>query len=71
LNPGAAIAALLANPAVVLMDLGMLCIQLVAAKVMPVADTTVASQVFRAGICFGLAAAFSLRIFDGYPPFPK
>ena len=68
LNPGAAIAALLADPAVVLMDLGMLRIQLVAVKIMPVADPTVASQVLRARICFGYPAAFPPGIFDGYPP---
>jgi hypothetical protein len=45
LNPGTGIAALLANPAVVLIDLGMLGIQLVAVEIMPVADATVASQV--------------------------
>jgi hypothetical protein len=71
LNPGAAIAALLTHPAVVLMDLGMLCIQLVAVKIMPVADPTVASQVLRAGICFGYPAAFPLGIFDGHPPLSR
>jgi hypothetical protein len=45
LYPGAAITTLLADPAVVLMDLRMLCIQLVAVKIVPVADPTVASQV--------------------------
>jgi hypothetical protein len=71
LNPGAAIAALLADPAVVLMDLGMLRIQLVAVKIMPVADPTVASQVLRAGIFFGYPAAFPPGIFDGHPPLSK
>ena len=71
LNPGAAIATLLTDPAVVLMDLDMLCIELVAVKIMPVANPTVASQVFRLGICFGLPAAFPLGIFDGHPPLSK
>jgi hypothetical protein len=68
LNPGTAIAALLADPAVVLVDLGMLGIHLVAVKIMPVADPTVASQVLRLGICFGLPAAFPLGIFNSHPP---
>ena len=72
MNPGAAITAFLADPAVVLMDLGMLRIQLVAVKIMPVADATVPSQVLRLGICLGLPASFPLGIFDGHPPlFPK
>ncbi len=69
MDPGATIAALLAHPAVVLMDLGMLGVQLVAVKIMPVADPTVAPQVLRRGICVGFPAALFLYVLDGFSPF--
>jgi len=60
LDPGATVSALLADPTMVLVDLGVLSVQLVAVKIMPVADATVAPQVLRGRICFGFAAALFL-----------
>jgi len=43
LNPGTAIAAFLAHPAMVLVELCVLCIELMPVKIMPVTNATVAS----------------------------
>jgi hypothetical protein len=63
LNPGAAIAASLAHPAVVLVKLSVFRVELLSVKIMAVADTTVSSQVKGAKIPFGLPIALLSGIF--------
>jgi len=60
LDPGATVSALLAHPTMVLADLGVLSVQLVTVKIMPVADAAVAPQVLRGSICFGFPAGLFL-----------
>jgi hypothetical protein len=68
LDPGAAIAAFLAHPARVLVELGMLCVELMSVEVMPVTDPTVSPQVERRKISFSLPVGLFSGIFHHTVP---
>jgi hypothetical protein len=63
--------ATLANPTVMLMQLGLLRIQLVPVEIMPITDTTVSPQVEGINISFGLIQGFlHSQVFHMHPYMP-